>query len=151
MFKRKFQELFQEIFPADGIITFIEDEDFITDNAALYKEEYISPFGWEKFLNIKTDEWLYSCYTGQSNVYLVYLRIKGGKYIHFREKVKSTLSETINLKKTYYKIIECLTYMTLTREQGLKIIYNDGLLKINGETRTSFFSDNIAKDDSGQE
>ena len=142
--------MFEEIFPSDGIISFREGEDFITDNLAYFKEEYITPFGWEKFLNMTVSEWLYSCFTGQSNVYLVYLRIKDGKYLHFREKVKSTLAENIDLKKTYYKIIECLTYMTLSRETGLKIIYNDGLLKINGETRTSFFSENISQDEQEQ-
>ena len=146
MFRLKFQELFEEIFPTDGLINLREGEDFITNEQAVLREDYISPYGWEFLSKIKTRDWLYVCFTGKSNVYLVYLRIKEGKMLHFREKVKSTLSERIDLKKTYYKIIECLTYMTLTHDKQMQIVYNDGLLKINGETRNTFFSDKLQEE-----
>ncbi|MBN1521402.1 MAG: hypothetical protein JW928_02625 [Candidatus Aureabacteria bacterium] len=147
MFKIKFQELFDEIFPADGLIGLQEGEEDITNNPSLAKEEYLTPFGWESFLKLKPRDWLYSCFQGQSNVYLIYLRIKDGKHMHFREKVKTTLSEKLDLKRTYYKIIECLTYMTLSHERNLQIVYNEGLLKINGKTRKSFFSDAISEEE----
>ena len=150
MYKARFQELFDEIFPTDGLLNLKEGEDFITDNMKLLKEEYLGPFGWEEFLKLKPREWLYSCLYGTSNVYLIYLRIKDGKYLHFREKVKSTLNENLDLKRIYYKIIECLTFMTLSHEKDLKIIYNEGLLKINGETRKGFFSEKIQQEDAEQ-
>ena len=37
--------------------------------------------------------------------------------------------------------------MTLSHERDLKIIYNEGLLKINGVTRKTFFSDKIQEED----
>ena len=144
VFKAKFQEIFDEIFPSDGLINLQERENSITNNFYLIKDEYLAPFGWEDFFKVKASNWLYACFSGESNVYLVYLRIKDGKYLHFREKVKTITNDILNLKRTYYKIIECLTYMTLSHERRLKIIYNDGLLKINGKTRKSFFSDTVS-------
>ena len=147
MFKLQFQEIFDEIFPTDGLIGLREGENFITNNLNFLDKEYLNPFGWELFMKTRPKDWLYACLKGNSNVYIIYLRIKEGKYLHFREKVKTTLREKVDLKRTYYKIIECLTYMTLSHERDLKIIYNEGLLKINGQTRDSFFSDKIQLED----
>ena len=147
MYKTIFKDIFDEVFPSDGIINLKEGKDYITNDPSLLKEEFLAPFGWKEFFELRAYDWLYSCFLGKSTVYLVYLRVKGRKYLHFREKVREPLNNKIDTKKTYYKLIECLTYMALSHEDTLKIIYNDGLLKINEEIRTSFFSDTVSDSD----
>ncbi len=151
MFKAKFKEIFDEIFPTDGLINLKEGEDYISNNPDILDEEYLSPFGWKKFFNMKENDWLYACFQGKSTVYLIYLRVKYNKYLHFREKVREPLNENIDTKKLYYKLIECLTFMTLSHDENLKIVYNDGLLKINNEIKDSFFSDTISREKKNQE
>jgi hypothetical protein len=143
MFKNKFQELFEEIFPSDGLLGLEEGEDVISNDAKMVKDEHLTPYGWEAFLKMPPADLLYACFRGQSSMELYYHRIKEGKYLHFREKVKSPDGGKIDLKRIYYKIIECLTYMTLANERQTKIVYNEGLLMINGKTRKSFFSDSL--------
>ena len=62
MFKTRFQEFFDEIFPSDGLLGLIEKEDFITNNLALLRNEFLEPFGWEKFLHMPPRDWLYVCF-----------------------------------------------------------------------------------------